>query len=249
MSSLVSLIALSHGVQSCRLGYKPEFIIARSAQAARLCEAYGERAFEVAMRFAELYGSSIVSFGTKQVRKVDEETNTESFETVDDDESMARIVKDSAEKLEQEWYKAFVDMIPKPEFDSSELIAVVGRDFEALEKENAELKATIELLSKQSSVDPTHGEVASSDSEQKADSTVVPDANTESKPGAKPVDLSQIPVAVLGITKALKTTLVELGCATVADVVKLHAEKPLESQEGIGPKSQQMILDAIAKLG
>lgn len=248
MSSLVKVIALSHGVQSCRLGYKPEFIIERCVQAARLCESYGERAFEVALRFSELYGASIVSFGVKRTTTIDPVTRIETCVDAEDDESMARIVKDSAEKLDVEFYKAFVDMIPKDEFDSSELIAVVGKDFEALEKENAELKATVEklLAEKPNVTDDTPESLVSTQEELKSETK--PSESSDDKPESKIVDLSQIPVAVLGITKALKTTLVELGCATVADVVKLHAEKPLESQEGIGPKSQQMILDAIAKL-
>lgn len=244
--SLVKVIALSHGVQSCRLGYKPEFIIARCVQAARLCEAYGERAFEVALRFAELYGASIVSFGVKRTTTIDPETRIETCVDADDDDSMARIVKDSAEKLDVEFYKAFVDMIPKEEFDSSELIAVVGKDFEALEKENAELKSLVEKLQSEK---PNVTDVTLESTQQELKPETKPSESSDEKPEAKTVDLSQIPVAKLGVTTALKKTLIELGCATVADVVKRHAEKPLESQEGIGPKSQQMILDAIAKLG
>ena len=216
MSSLLKIIALSHGVQSCRVGYKAEYIIARCESAAKACETY-DNPEEVALRFAELYGSAIVNYET--------------------DEAMARCVADSAAKMDMEWYKMFRDLLPKEspvvllmsEEDSDKVLKLI--DYDNLKAENDELKASVEELTK--------GRKA--ETEKPVDPPVASDAKT--------IDLSQVPIAVLGVTKALKTALLAIGCQTVADVVKRHAEKPLESELGIGEKSQQMILEAIAKLG
>ena len=229
MSSLLKIIALSHGVQSCRVGYKAEYIIARCESAAKACETY-DNPEEVALRFAELYGSAIVNYET--------------------DEAMARCVADSAAKMDMEWYKMFRDLLPKEspvvrlmsEEDSDKVLKLI--DYDNLKAENDELKASVEELTKGRKAEtekPVDPPVASELSEAKSDPPLASDAKT--------IDLSQVPIAVLGVTKALKTALLAIGCQTVADVVKRHAEKPLESELGIGEKSQQMILEAIAKLG
>lgn len=253
MSNLLKIIAMSHGVQSCRVGYKAEYIIARCESAAKACGAY-DNPVDVALRFAELYGSAIINYET--------------------DEAMARCVSDSASKLDLEWYKMFSDMIPVESVsglvDEEETDKVLKlMMFDEVKAENDELKATLKKTQAELAdlVLRSHGitdvQVGKSEgiseakvalestepqnppSELSDAATIEPTVSSE----AKPVDLSQVPIAVLGVTKALKTALLALGCQTVADVVRRHAEKPLETEPGIGEKSQQMILEAIAKLG
>lgn len=249
MTSLVKIIALSHGVQSCRVGYKAEYIIARCESAAKACETY-DNPVDVALRFAELYGSSIINYET--------------------DEAMARCVADSAAKVDLEWYRMFSDLIPVEavsglvdEEETDKVLKLMM--FDEIKAENDELKVTLktteaklaDLVLLSHGITSTqvgkqgemfHGSfaeaIAATSNEKPAETT-----ETTASAEAKPVDLSQVPIAVLGVTKALKTALLAIGCQTVADVVKRHAEKPLESEAGIGEKSQQMILEAIAKLG
>lgn len=227
MSSLLKIIALSHGVQSCRVGYKADYIIARCESAARACQAYDDPE-EVALRFSELYGSAIINYET--------------------DEAMARVVADSASKMELEWYKMFRDLIPveavsglMSEKETDKVLKLML--FDDLKAEHEELTATVKSL--QEELRSLRVPEESSEPTSNADTI----GSVDTSAAAKSVDLSQVPIAVLGVTKALKTALLAIGCQTVADVVKRHAENPLESELGIGEKSQQMILEAIAKLG